>query len=137
MCQNSAWPASPKRRKPPFVLQRNITPFSDAQISLNLEFGEAAAREDVAYRVLKQADLIKTVYLAVVFQQRMSNNSGCIDALEACNPQLSHEYKHGAIAPNNRESLFDKTSHEFEVLWSGRLDLNQRPQRPERCALPG
>ena len=21
-------------------------------------------------------------------------------------------------------------------LWSGRLDLNQRPQRPERCALP-
>jgi len=22
-------------------------------------------------------------------------------------------------------------------LWSGRLDLNQRPQRPERCALPG
>ena len=21
--------------------------------------------------------------------------------------------------------------------WSGRLDLNQRPQRPERCALPG
>jgi NADP-dependent 3-hydroxy acid dehydrogenase YdfG len=33
-----------------------------------------------------------------------------------------------------REKLLKKVAGE---IWSGRLDLNQRPQRPERCALPG
>ena len=36
----------------------------------------------------------------------------------------------GTLFDSAREAIVEKT------VWSGRLDLNQRPQRPERCALP-
>jgi hypothetical protein len=64
---------------------------------------------------------------------------GGIDDLQDCNPQLGLNRKQawGGVPQITGISLFDKTLHGMEVLWSGRLDLNQRPQRPERCALPG
>jgi hypothetical protein len=39
----------------------------------------------------------------------------------------------GHNLPNMEENYLNL----LEPKWSGRLDLNQRPQRPERCALPG
>jgi hypothetical protein len=30
-----------------------------------------------------------------------------------------------------------RSREEDTNMWSGRVDLNHRPQRPERCALPG
>lgn len=35
------------------------------------------------------------------------------------------------------QGVSDNDETNQQVKWSGRLDLNQRPQRPERCALPG
>ena len=32
---------------------------------------------------------------------------------------------------------FENRAHLMVIEWSGREDLNLRPQRPERCALPG
>ena len=42
-----------------------------------------------------------------------------------------------AHVPNpNRYILQVHKITKYPERWSGRLDLNQRPQRPERCALP-
>ena len=46
-------------------------------------------------------------------------------------------YAQGEISKDQFEEIFRLTRDIPGIDWSGREDLNLRPQRPERCALPG
>jgi hypothetical protein len=68
-----------------------------------------------------------------------------VTTLEGCNEELLKTLKYSVAAiketkahvPNqNRYILQVHKITKYPERWSGRLDLNQRPQRPERCALP-
>jgi len=45
-----------------------------------------------------------------------------------------HNHRHNSANMDCQDQITSRNYCNF--LWSGRLDLNQRPQRPERCALP-
>ncbi len=56
-----------------------------------------------------------------------------IENIEKTTPNLPHQEKRASA--KRLTPLFDYEKN--ECIWSGRLDLNQRPPRPERGALPG
>ena len=50
---------------------------------------------------------------------------------------LKKRYAQGEISKDQFEEVFWFSAGYSGIDWSGREDLNLRPQRPERCALPG